>query len=357
MNKIWSIRDYNDGDEQKINDLFNSIFNKTRTLDHWNWEFKKNPDGSKMLVAVDEERVIAHLGSLHRKIKIGKENSSASLEVDGVTHPDFGHRGIFVALGKRLLAESEKEGIDIVIGFPNENALPGHRKLNCVELFSLHVMIRPVNFKNMSKKLFSNKFLCLLSEVVGKFMFGVFYRVRKPKIRGNVTLKSIPEFDERFDRFWEEASSSHPIILHRDSRYLNWRYVECPGQYYQKFVAEKEDRVLAMVVVRVLERYGLTNGAIVDILALPNHENITHALLLKAIEHLKEKRVDMIACSVPEWSVYNMLLKKCGFVKCPKRLNPKEEPFIIYPFSKEVDIDFIKNPSNWYITWGDTDVV
>lgn len=50
MDKNWSITDYIEGDEQKINDLFNNIFNKTRTLDHWNWEFNKNPKGSKMWV-------------------------------------------------------------------------------------------------------------------------------------------------------------------------------------------------------------------------------------------------------------------------------------------------------------------
>ncbi len=357
MEKNWSVREYIDGDEENINDLFNIIFEKNRKLNHWEWEFKKNPKGSKSLVAVDNDQIVGHLGSLHRNIKAQHLDFMTSWEVVGMTHTDFGRLGIFVALGQNLLAESRKEGIDIVIGFPNENALPGHRKLGCIELFSLHVMIKPINFKNLSKKMFSNRLLCLLSEMAAKFTFSVFYRTRKPKITGDVTYKTVSEFNERFDKFWEEAKVSYPIILTRDSRYMNWRYAECPSRHYQKFAAEKDGRILAVVIVSVLEKFGLSNGAIVDILALPNHEHIVHELVLKAGDYLKEKKVDLIACSVPKWSSYNNVLKKCGFMKCPKRLYPKEEPFIIYPLSKEIDIDLVKNPLNWYITWGDTDVV
>lgn len=357
MQRNWSIRDYHDGDEHNINDLFNSIFNKNRTLDGWNWEFKRNPEGIKLLVAVDNHHIIGHLGSLHRGIKIEHKNTLASLEVDGMTHPDYGRSGIFISLGKRLLSDFEKEDIDIVLGFPNYKALPGHRKLNCIELFSLYVMIRPVNFQNIAKKMFSNRFLRLISEKMGKFTFRVIYRVRKEKLGEDVIFKSVSRFDDRFDRFWEEACSSHPIILTRNSRYLNWRYIECPEKRYQIFIAENKKRVLAMVIVRVFERFGLRNGVIVDILAIQNHENVVQSLVQKAMKHLEDKEVDLIACSIPQWSAYRRILRKCGFVNCPKRLNPKEEPFIIYPISKDIDMDMIKNPRNWFITWGDTDVV
>jgi hypothetical protein len=357
MDKNWSIRDYIDGDEKGVNELFNAIFSKTRTLEHWNWEFKNNPEGSKILVVEEKEQIIAHLASIHRTVKIENQDFFASLEVDGMTHPDFGRRGIFVALGKKLLFESEEKGIDIVLGFPNVKALPGHRKLGCIELFSLNVMIRPLNFRNISNKMFTNKLLGKLSEIFGKFTFKFFYKARKTGIDEGVVLKTIKEFGDRFDRFWEGAQASYPIILQRDRKYMNWKYIDCPHRDYKSFVAEKEGRYLAVVVVRVLEKFGLTNGAIADILALPNQEQNVQGLLLKAMEYLKEKKVDLIACSVPEWSVHNGTLRKCGFMKCPKKLNPKGEPFIIYPISKKGDTDFIKNPSNWYITWGDTDVV
>ena len=156
MDKNWRLRGYTNGDEHDINALFNSIFKRTRTLENWYWKFKKNPDGFKILIVEDDDNLIAHLSSIHRKIKIGQEEAFTSLEVDGMTHPDYGRRGLFVTLGKRLLSELEKEGVDIVLGFPNENALPGHKRLNCIELFIPAVMIKPLNFKSISNKLYSN---------------------------------------------------------------------------------------------------------------------------------------------------------------------------------------------------------
>ncbi|UCE73111.1 MAG: GNAT family N-acetyltransferase [Methanomassiliicoccales archaeon] len=357
MDANWSIRSYNDGDENRIIELFNSIFKKSRTKDEWNWEFKQNPQGFKALVAVDKNRIAGHLGALHRNIKIGQKMAATSLEVDGMTHPDYGRQGIFVSLGRRLLSELKEEGFGIVIGFPNENALPGHRKLGAIELFTPPVMIRPVNFKNVSKRSFSNGFLRAIGKAAGKFMFSTVYRIKKAKVEDEVKIRNIPEFDERFDKFWNDASSSQSIILERNSRYLNWRYVRCPGNCYTIFVAEKRNQILGYIVVRVLEKFDLRNGAIVDILALPNQKNSAHALLLKAMEYLKSKEVDLIACLIPKWSSYYSVLKECGFVPIPKKMNPKEEPFIIYPISNDVELRLVKNPNSWHITWGDSDIV
>jgi hypothetical protein len=358
MEKNWFISVYRDGDERRIIPLFSLIFDKKRTLKRWDWEFKRNPEGFKVLIAEDGDgNLIAHLGALHRKVKIGQGKALTSLEVDGMTHPDFTHRGIFVALGKRLLSDMEKEGVDLVMGFPNAKALPGHRKMGCIELFTPDVMVKPINFRNVSKKMFSNRFLARLSEIFGRLSFRVIYRTREAQIGKDLSIKEINEFDSRFDEFWEEASSMNYIILSRDGGYLNWRYAECPDQDYSTFIAEKDDRIMGYVVVRVMDLFGLRTGAIVDIMTLPDHVNIAHTLVLNALEHLTKQNVDLVACMMPKWCSYNKVLKNCGFVTCPKRLNPKPQPFIVYPLSKDIDLEAVKNPHNWYISFGDTDVV
>ncbi|UCE37900.1 MAG: GNAT family N-acetyltransferase [Thermoplasmata archaeon] len=356
MNKNWLIRNYEDGDEDKINTLLNFVYKINRSLSYWYWEFKGNPEGSKILLAVDESNIVGHLASLKRKIKIHESEILASLEVEGVTHPKYGRQGIFVTLGQKMLSESKKEGIDIVYGFPNENALPGHRKLKCFEIFSLHVMIRPVDFKKVSQKMFSNRILVFFANLAGRAAFKVFYRPKRPHY-DDMVIKTITQFDSRTDDLWKEAQAAHDIILRRDSTYLNWRYTQCPEKHYKIFVAEKDNILLAWVVVRILEKFGLNNGAIVDLLASPNQKEAVHALILKAMEDLQQEGVDLMACSIPKSSDYYKILKKCGFITCPKNLNPKEEPFIIYPLSEELNLEFVKEPANWFITWGDTDVV
>jgi hypothetical protein len=357
MNKTWSIRGYEDGDEKKINELFNLIFKSNRSPQYWQWEFKNNPEGFKALIAEDDHNIIGHLGALKRLIKMGDSEIPALLEVDGMTHPNYERQGIFVALGNRLLSESEKEGVGIVYGFPNENALPGHRKLKCVELFKLHVMIRPVNFKAISRKTFPNRVLGFFAELAGRITFRLFYRPIKAPQNKDLIIKEIKEFDQRFDDFWRNAQSTHKIILKRNCQYLNWRFAQNLERDYKIFVAVRNNQVIAWIVVRIMDRFGLKNGAIVDILALPNYEDDVSALIINAVEYLKQKNVDLIACSIPKWSSYYDIFRRCGFMTCPPRLNPKEEPFIIYPISKDLDLEFLKEVKNWYISWGDTDVV
>ncbi|UCF07695.1 MAG: GNAT family N-acetyltransferase [Thermoplasmata archaeon] len=357
MEGTWTFRDYRSGEEGQINDLFNSIFDKKRSMEHWRWEFTANPDGQKVLVGEDDGRIFAHLASLHRRIKIGEAETLASLEVDGMTHPDFTRRGVFVTLGKSLLSELDREGFGLAFGFPNEKAVFGHRRMGALELFTPCLLIRPLNFKRISEKMFANRLTARLSRGFSRLAFTVFFRVKKAGIPRDVSIKDIAHFDERFDTFWAAASKTHRVILKRNSSYLNWRYIEHPGKHYKILAAEKKGNVLALVVFRVKEMYGLKNGAIVDMLALPKNENVLHGLLIKAVEELAKGDVDLIACLIPKWSDYYKVLKKCGFARCPKQLNPKDRPLIIYPLSDKIALDVIKDPLAWFITWGDTDVM
>ena len=357
MDRTWSIRDFRDGDEGEINELFNSVFNRRRRLENWYWKFKNNPEGSRLINAVADSKLVGHLGVLNRRIAIKGREYSALLEVDGMTHPDYGRQGIFTTLGKRLLSESKEKGADIAYGFPNEYAMHGHRKLGCVELFKLKVMIKPIHFDRISEKAFSNKITAFFANLARKFAFGVLYRTKKVHLDDDVVLRNITEFDPRFDDLWKKAKDTHDIILRRDSTYLNWRYIKCPEKYYKVFAAEKNNEVLAWVVVRVMERFGLKNGIVADMLSLPDRRDILCALVQLVCEELKKEGVDLVACSIPKKTHYFKTIRQCGFMPSPDKLNPRKVYFIIYPLSKAINEDIVKVSSNWFVTWGDTDVV
>jgi hypothetical protein len=278
------------------------------------------------------------------------------LEVDGMTHPDYGRQGIFTTLGKKLLSESRSKGVDIAYGFPNEYAMAGHRKLGCVELFKLNVMLKPINYKRVSEKAFSNRITAFFANIARKLAFGVMYRTKKVHIEKEVVLKKVTEFDHRFDELWKKAKGTHSIILRRDSAYLNWRYIQCPEKYYTVYAAEKNNEILAWVIVRTMDRFGLKNGLVVDMMSLPDRGNILCALIQMACGNLKKEGVDLIACSVPKETHYFIAVRQSGFMPCPEKLNPQKVYFIVYVLSNKVKGDVVKDPSNWFVTWGDTDV-
>jgi GNAT superfamily N-acetyltransferase len=357
MKKNWILKEYKDGDEKSINSLLNHVYKISRDISYWQWEFKGNPKGFYTILAKDGNSIIGHLASVNREIKVGEEESLASLEVEGVTHPDYQRQGIFVALGQKLLDHLKKENKLLVYGFPNYNALPGHRKLGCTEIMTLNILIRPVDFKRISEKTASNGILRFFLKVGGQIAFNLFYRPKAIPLREGVVIKVINEFDSRFDEFWNDEKSQYEIILKRDSEYLKWRYSDPPNKDYKIYIAEKEGRILTWMVVRTMDKFGLKNGAIVDILSRPDCKDVMINMLGIIERDFIREKVDLIACSVPKWSGYHKILRKSGFISCPKRLNPKEEAFIIYPLSSELDREYLSKASNWYITWGDTDVV
>src|SRR4029079_16731893 len=45
-------------------------------------------------------------------------------------------------------------------------------------------------------------------------------------------VREVSRFDDRHDRLWASASSSMPCAVVRDASYLNWKYVDQPGQEF-----------------------------------------------------------------------------------------------------------------------------
>jgi GNAT superfamily N-acetyltransferase len=357
MEEGWLIRGFRKGDEQAIIKLFNSIFNRNRTLTQWEWEFGNNPKGQKVLVAEDEGRIFGHIASLHRTLMVGDAEHFASLEVDGMTHPEYARRGVFVALGKELLSQLKSEGCAMALGFPNENAVPGHRKMGALHIFTPAILIKPINIENISGKMFESRWFAKMGALMGRLAVGVLAAEEKAAAKGEFVIKEITDIDGRFDNLWEKARGINSLILKRDAAYLNWRYARHPDKLYTILAVEREAKLLAWMVYRDVDMFDMKNGAIVDMLVRPGHEQAAHALILEVVGRMKQGNVDLIACMMPEWSPYYTILRRCGFMKCPKRLNPKQRPLIVYPLSDELDMNIVKNPEKWHITWGDSDVI
>ena len=57
------------------------------------------------------------------------------------------------------------------------------------------------------------------------------------------------------------------MIVPRDARFLNWRFVDCPEPKYRRFVAERGGRAVGYVVLRRAEPVESPLGTIVDLYA------------------------------------------------------------------------------------------
>ena len=275
---------------------------------------------------------------------------------------------MFLAIGKFLMKEAGKKGIEISYGFPNKRARSGHLKYGWFDVCKVPILIKPLNPNRVHAldkyrtvgfllryKILRNVVKKILQMILTSISFfsRLSNRIEENNGLKNVEITAIQSFDNSIDYFWKEVSKEYAIIVKKDKKYLNWRYFKKPNARYTVLVAEKRKKIRGYTVLLSKNEKNLRLGSIVDILASPDN-NIIQSLILKAINHFKEENVDIIIC----WMLKNMsahpyyrVLRYNGFI----HLFGRSKPLIARVNSSQVCKAFLCDPSKWYITMGDSD--
>jgi len=162
-------------------------------------------------------------------------------------------------------------------------------------------------------------------------------------------LYEVKYFDQRFDEFWHEEAKNYEIIVIRDSKYLNWRYIENPEAYYTIFAIEENKSIKGFIVLRCIEKE-IKRGHIVDILAASGREEIVNLLLLKAMGYFIKEKTQIVSCWTSEqFPVYQSLISM-GFAR---RETPHD--LIVRSFNPDMPNEYLTDKTKWYITMGDSD--
>ena len=85
-------------------------------------------------------------------------------------------------------------------------------------------------------------------------------------------MQAVRRFDSGVDQLWERVKGSLALAVRRDSRYLNWKFIEPPHVRYQAAVLRRGDEVAGYVVYRHLREPQGRVTQIVDFLADPSDE-------------------------------------------------------------------------------------
>jgi predicted N-acetyltransferase YhbS len=362
MTRQWHVREYEQGDERGILDLYKLVFGTEMSTEHWSWKYERNPAGQPVIVLAQsaDDEIVGHYAVLPRLVKIGDNVHVASISADLMVHPEYrGQRIPFVLIeqGNKLAAQ---RGIQFVLGFPNEksHSLP-LKKTGRVDLYGgIPLWTKPLNLERILKKRFGdNELLASVGSRVGNIAMRIL--CRSDQSTPAYSIKEIFSFDSRFDSLWNEASRDPKtrIVMVRDKAYLTWRYVEKPGRDYVIFTAEKEHDLLGYTVLRCMEDFGLQIGFIADILTAPKETGASLDLVSAAVNYFELRQMDIVGCLMLPNTRYARSLKQVGFIKTPNRLLPKRMFITVRRLSSQYSITFLADPSNWFITWSDHDVI
>ncbi|MFX0135775.1 MAG: hypothetical protein ACFFDN_19185 [Candidatus Hodarchaeota archaeon] len=169
-------------------------------------------------------------------------------------------------------------------------------------------------------------------------------------------VREIDFFDSTYDVFWKRISNKYPVMITRDSQYLNWRFFQSPHRRYYVFEVRKNDRIMGFSAIRTVSIEGIFSGTIVDFLVEKSESGETagKALIRKSVKCLIDKGIYLIGSLLLPHTHEYAILKNCGFIPCPTRVAPRRFPVIV---RTHINTPLVKNISNWYLTMADYDVI
>jgi GNAT superfamily N-acetyltransferase len=293
--------------------MYNYIYPVSISYDYWRWHNIENPAGQSIIeTAWDGGRLAGVYGLSPRWLSVRGERVYGALSDIAITHPDYRYRGIFSALGKSLYRRAEESGIKILYGFPTEHSRHGFKTAlgwNC--LCGCREMACWACGKGGSRE-------------------------------GPDGVCQVQEVGDVFDLLWRRLAGGlfrQAVLVARDSRYLEWRFLNHPGEKYQIYTVGDDDAPGGYMAVRQAAEGGEVYGDIADIAAVDVHS--FRRLVYYALAYYSS--AGCVRMRLPAGSLFYHSAVAMGF----------RETGTGYYFGCRLLKNFHEQPLNWYFTMAD----
>jgi len=207
----------------------------------FDWQFLNNPCGTGRCWKAEADGELVGVTSLGmRSVKIGSSVVAAGASCDLAV--DKKHRFLQPALMliKAVLTSTEQHA-SIVYGFPHSRVAAVMKRAGYGELCSVDRYAKVLRVSPHLRRLAG---LSRLGPAIGGFLdFGyAAFSSFSEGSRGDYVSEVLTDFDERFDELWDRVKDEHAVLTVRDSRFMRWRYQECPLRKYVTIGLLSKDR-------------------------------------------------------------------------------------------------------------------
>jgi len=331
-----TIRPYQPGDEHGILATFNLVFREVcgpgyvdRTMAQWRWQYQQNPVGHRMSLAIAPDGTVV---SQYAGVPVLADTPHGPQIfvhcVDSMTHPAWRgglkRPGIFVVTGLPFSAHSRVIGDAVLYGFPVDVAF------------------------RIGSRYLEYHFLRVIDFLIRDVAKGV---VPAPP---GIALERVLTIPPDVDALYDVVRAEKRLLLRRDHRYLDWRYVQNPSHAdYELWTARRGGTLCGLLVLKPGSGLAPDSSTIADWLASEKDAAATNALLhIATLRAEQEKKVRVIAV-FPEWSAEWCAFEQRGFVKTPSS-NWLERRLVYLLTGSPLTADVLQ--TDWWYALGDSDL-
>jgi GNAT superfamily N-acetyltransferase len=318
-----------------------------RTRFRWLTEQNPSLDGDcPYYLLLDGDRVIGMHGHMPQQFSVNGQRQRFYLAHDDLLAAECRGKG----LGKVMLggvAEQQKA----FAGALWHN--PPNRKLyakcgwtDLSELIYLMLVVDPRRF--VSARLGDNPLTGMTSSFLQRAL-AARDALRRVGRSSAYPVTDVERFDERFDALFDRAAPGLGISAVRDSRYLNWKFVDKPENRYRRLAAVDSDGEVRGYVVVSREVEGEESvGRVIDLLGDPEHPDALDGALRRGLDWLRSQGVSSVTTVGSPRAIAH--LRRFGFVN-----RPVVSGFMFIHWESRFDLEFVSDIGNWYITASDAD--
>jgi GNAT superfamily N-acetyltransferase len=295
------------------------------------------------------------------RVLLKNEIITGSQSLYALVHPDYRRQGILSGMVPICHERLVQQGVQFSYGFPNPNSYyPYVKHFGWVDIGDAHLFLHPVNMKHLIAHRYGRGVFQWLLATIGQVAKQFIFRPKSlGKAANQLSISEVGTLDPLIDDFWQRVKGKYPVMLVRDTTFLDWRYKQVPDRSYAIMAAKYRGNIVAYIVIRDVIIEGISCGMVVDFLVEPTSEGRLggRILLEKALQNFKIKDLDLAGCLMLPGAEETKILINQGFVKCPAWLLPRPFPILIYVEKDAPNRKLLLNINAWFLTMGDYDAV
>lgn len=267
-------------------------------MQKYHWFYEANPYRKGKLLLLKHrgtEKAVGVDGVGYRRFSVRGKSLIGAIGADLAIEQD--HRALGPALKlQKTIVESAKMEADFLYSFPNKRAEVVLKHLGYHKIADFTRLVKVLRSGDYLRSLIKPGFLVKAISIPVNIFLRLPSMKRPPAFGHGFYFDDSENSSSLFDDLWERTPRQSLLMGERTSKFLNWRYFNCPNIDYKIFGLKGDDETLLGFVIYYLHE---KQFQIVDLIC-PDYKNwnILHALIIFFEKHCLSSPADSISINL-----------------------------------------------------------
>eukprot|EP00913_Durusdinium_trenchii_P010897 g10226.t1 len=262
----------------------------------WDWMYLESAARMKVEPRVwlyqDGDAVVGHHGGIPVNLQVGQQTHGTVWLVETMVREEYRKQ----AVGSRLLIQAKQE-LPFTLSLGQTAQMREILiRLGWRQVAPLETWMLPLNFAKVVADKLPMRVLAGPAGIAMKLQQFAKRSLGGPSAQG-CQVSRLDRFDERHDDLWERVGGEYPCAVVRDASYLNWKYVDQPGQEFIRLELSREGKPVAIATLMVRDpdnAYSYRRAFLVDLVVSPTDRALHFAVFDEVCNACRELQADAL---------------------------------------------------------------